>query len=222
VTVEDVSGESRVFGVEGPESFKVAQRFIDFPIASMAYRSFVTGDHGGAPVLVSRTGVTGEYGYKLHVPAEHADALRAELTEGTWVGLDAVDICRMEMRFANIERESAGSSVTPFDIGLQWMVDDPSRLDGAADGDRRPVCWQGDEGASEVPEPGTPVCVADATVGEVAHAVHSPALNRVIGTARVDRAVAASGLELTIGDAGVRTISAPFLVATSFGVPMEE
>ena len=49
----------------------------------------------------------------------------------------------------------------------------------------------------------------------------SPKLGRVIGTARVDRAVAASGLDFTVAAAAVRTVSAPFLVATSFGVSME-
>jgi aminomethyltransferase len=217
--------------VEGPESFKVAQHFLDFPVSSMAYRSFVRSDHDGVPVLVSRTGVTGEYGFKLHVPAEHAEKVHGELVDlgAREVGLDAVDICRMEMRFANIECESAGTDVTPFDLGLQWMVDLNNEFTGAAalrdkakESSRLPVCWQGEEGADEVPAPGSPIGVADEdSVGEVTHAVYSPTLRRTIGTARVDRAVAASGLEFTAGGAPVRTISAPFLVATSFGTPME-
>ena len=35
------------------------------------------------------------------------------------------------------------------------------------------------------------------------------------------RTVAASGLDFTVAAAAVRTVSAPFLVATSFGVSME-
>jgi aminomethyltransferase len=232
VEVTDVGPEARVFGVEGPESYKVAQRFLDFPISSMAYRSFVQPDHDGVPVLVSRTGVTGEYGFKLHVPAEHGEKVHNELVDlgAREVGLDAIDICRMEMRFANLECESAGTEVTPFDVGLQWMVDLDNDFTGAAAlrdrwkdaSTRLPVCWQGEEGATEIPAPGSAIGVADGDpVGEVTHAVYSPALRRVIGTARVDRAVAASGLEFTAAGAPVRTISAPFLVATSFGVPME-
>jgi glycine cleavage system aminomethyltransferase T len=110
------------------------------------------------------------------------------------------------------------------------MVDLDSDFTGAAalrdrwkdDSTRLPVCWWGEEGATEVPATGAPVGVADEeSVGEVTHAVYSPTLRRVIGTARVDRAVAASGLDFTAGGAPARTISAPFLVATSFGVPME-
>ena len=231
VEVTDVGPQARVFGVEGPESFKVAQHFLDFPVSSMAYRSFVQTEHDGVPLLLSRTGVTGEYGFKLHVPEEHADQVPGQLVDlgAQEVGLDAIDICRMEMRFANLERESAGTEATPFDLGLQWMVDlDNDFVGGAALRDRwkqsprLPVCWHGEESATEVPAAGTPVGVADGDpVGEVTHAVWSPALRRVIGTARVDRAVAASGLEFTVAGASVRTISAPFLVATSFGVSME-
>jgi glycine cleavage system aminomethyltransferase T len=232
VEVEDVGAQSRVFGVEGPESFKVAQHFLDFPVSSMAYRSFVQADHGGVPLLISRTGVTGEYGFKLHVPADHAEKIRGKLIDlgASEVGLDSVDVCRMEMRFANLERESSGAEITPFDVGLQWMVDLDNDFIGAEavraawdnEPARLPVCWQGDEGATDVPASGTPLGVADNdSVGTVTHAVFSPKRGRVIGTAKVDRAVAASGLEFTIDSAGVRTISAPFLVATSFDVPME-
>jgi len=231
VTVADVSDQFHVFGLEGPESFKIVQKFLAFSVASMAYRSFSHEEYDDAAMLVSRTGVTGEYGFKLHVPADRAAELRAELLSlgAREVGVDAVDVCRMETRFANLERESAGAAVTPFDLGLQWMVDLGNDFVGAealrggwdAPTARQPVCWQAADGVTDVPAAGTAFAVADATVGEVTHAVFSPTLGRVIGTARVDRTVAASDLEFTLGATAVRTVSAPFLVATSFGVSME-
>lgn len=229
VTLTDVSAEQRVFGLEGPESFTVAQKFLNFPIASMAYRSFAEIEDSDLVTMISRTGVTGEYGYKLYTAAGRADQLHAELVNlgARDVGSDAVDVCRMESRFVNIERESAGRPATPFDLGLQWMVDlsrDFSGADALRDGagtGRRPVCWQAEDPITDVPAPGTEISVSDAVVGEVSHAVWSPTLKRLIGTARVDSAVAASGLDLVLGNASIRTISAPFLVATSFGVSME-
>jgi aminomethyltransferase len=188
---------------------------------------------GAVPLLISRTGVTGEYGYKVQVPAEAAEAVRAQLVEAGAVeaGLDAVDACRMEMRFPNLERESAGEQVTPFDLGLQWMVDfqhdfagKDALLERWKDGlDRLPVCWVAAEGLTTPPGPGAPLSIEGSTVGSVAHAVWSPSLNRVIGTARVDKSVAAADVEFALGEPThqVSTISAPFLVATSFGVPLE-
>lgn len=236
VSLDDVTEAYAVFGLEGPESFGIAAHYLSFPISALAYRSFVTTTWGdGVPLLVSRTGVTGEYGYKLHVPAEHAEALLSELGAAGALpcGMDALDICRMEMRFPNLERESGGAARTPFHLGLQWMVDFDHEFTGRqalldawdAGLDARPVCWVAeDESGAAEPPPGNglTLTVDGRPVGHVAHAVHSPNLGRVIGTALVDSAVAGSGLTYQLGSTQrpVRTVSAPFLVATSFGVPL--
>ncbi len=228
VTVTDAGAELTTLGIEGPESFRIIQKFLAFPVASMAYRSFVTVEHGATSLLIGRTGVTGEYGYTLHVPTAAAAELRAELVAlgAKEVGREAVDICRMETRFVNLEKESGGGALTPFELGLQWMVDANQDFTGkealydrwAAGTARLPVCF---EATGDVPAAGAPVTAGDTEVGAVAYAVFSPTLGKVIGIARVDRAVAASGLELTAGGAPARTVSAPFLVATSFGIPLE-
>jgi aminomethyltransferase len=235
-TVTDVGDRHAVLGLEGPTSFTLVGGYLDFPISSMAYRTNVTVDRAGAPMFVSRTGVTGEFGYALIVPVEQAEGLRAELLAAGAVqcGLDAVDTCRMEMRFVNLEREG-GEAATPFHLGLQWMVDFAGEFTGR-DGlqarwdagiDRTLVCWvdepagPGDPADPAPPQGGLPLTLGPTTVGEVAHAVYSPTLGRVVGTARVDGAVAASGLSFTAGDRTVRTVSAPFLVATSFGISMD-
>lgn len=231
VTFADVSADYRVFGIEGPECPKVIQKLLPFSVASMAYRSFVTVDHDGdATLLISRTGVTGEYGYKVHAPDEAAGSVRQELESlgAQECGRDALDICRMETRFVNLEREGAGG-LTPFEYGLQWMVDMNGDFVGRdallahwRDGvTRTPVCWVGDQGGTAVPAAGAPVTIGGEEIGTVAYAVYSPSLGRTIGTARVEPRVAASGLELTVDATAVRTVSAPFLVATSFGVPLE-
>jgi aminomethyltransferase len=236
VTLDDVTEAYAVFGLEGPESFGIVAGYLPFPVSSMAYRSFVTTTWGdGVPLLVSRTGVTGEYGYKLHVPAEHAEGLRAELLAAGAqpCGVDALDICRMEMRFANLEGESGGSARTPFQLGLQWMVDFDHEFVGReallelweSGMDTLPVCWIAEDESSVADMPpgnGLALTIAGTPIGHVAHAVHSPNLGRVIGTALVDRAVAGSGLTYQLGstERAVRTVSAPFLVATSFGVPL--
>jgi aminomethyltransferase len=228
ITVTDAGGELATLGIEGPEAFKIIQKFLDFPVASMAYRSFATVEHGGTPLLISRTGVTGEYGYTLHVGVESAAGLRAELIAlgAKEVGRAAVDVCRMETRFVNLEKEAGGAALTPFELGLQWMVDANQEFTGkaalferwAAGTSRLPVCF---ETTGDIPAPGTPITAGEAEVGAVAYAVFSPTLEKVVGVARVDRVVAASGLDLTVGGATAHTTSAPFLVATSFGIPLD-
>ncbi|MFK8912427.1 glycine cleavage T C-terminal barrel domain-containing protein [Streptomyces sp. YS-3] len=224
-TVQDVREEYDVLALEGPSSFRIAQKYLPFPIASMGYRSFVTADHNGRSLTISRTGVTGEYGYKFFAPAGTGDALRSEFTAlgAVECGKDAVDVCRMEVRFASVEHEAADGSATAYDLGLQWMIEPGKEPESAADPARRPVCWVGAEEMTDRPSHGAALTVSDATVGVVTHAVWSPRLNRVIGTAQVDTAVAASGQEFALADAGValRTISAPFLTATSLDVSLD-
>ena len=69
--IADVSDDFAGYGLEGPRSFRVIQGLLPFPVSSMSYMSFVTVAVPGSAdrtMLLSRTGVTGEYGYKLHVP----------------------------------------------------------------------------------------------------------------------------------------------------------
>ncbi|KUM78460.1 glycine cleavage T C-terminal barrel domain-containing protein [Streptomyces curacoi] len=232
VTVEDVSEAYTILGLEGPSSFKMAQKYLDFPIASLAYRSCAAVEWGGEAVTLSRTGITGEYGYKFIVPSAGAPRLRAELLElgAVECGKDALDICRMEVRFAGLEHEHAGGPITPFDVGLQWMLDTGQDFVGrealeqrSRHGGRSPVCWVADAALETAPARGTAIAVSDAEIGIVTHCVWSPTLARHIGTAVVDPAVAASGQEFQLAGTAmtVRTISAPFLTATSLAVPLD-
>lgn len=232
VELEDLGENTRVYGIEGPGSFKLAQHFLDFPVSSMSYSSHASVTWNGETILVSRTGVTGEYGYKFHVPVALAEQLRDQLVElgATRVGADALDICRMEARFADVDVESGGQALTPFELGIQWMVNFEHDFVGKAalleswqaGQQRHPVCWRA-EGDGTTPTSGSPVTIGEDSVGVVGHAVHSPALGCLIGTARVDSAVAAAGLEMRITEPAhdVRTVSGPFLVPTSFSIPLE-
>ncbi len=229
VEVADVGAAHAVLGVEGPASFTVVARYVDFAISSLAYKSWARSTWQGHSLMVSRTGVTGEFGYVLLAPAEAADALRADLVAhgATEVSRAAVDVCRMEMRFPNLEAEVPAGGATPFHLGLPWLVDFSGDFAGkqallaTQEASELPVCWRGPVGSATVPGAGTPVEVSDGVVGRVLHAVHSPSLDRCVGTALVERACAATGLTFTISDDEVETVSAPFLIATSFTTTME-
>ena len=230
VSVRDRSEDLALYGVEGPQAHQTVQPFMEFTLAQLAYRSFCTTTWEGQPITIARTGVTAEYGYKILIAAEHGEALRQRLIElgALPCGLDALNVCRMESRFANIEEESPGATTSPFDLALQWMVDFGKDFIGKehllaqwnAGGLRRPVCFTA--------EPGTALAAGDelgcggTTVGRISHALYSPGLDRMVGLAHVDEEYAASGLEfLTQGDGSctvVSTCSAPFLVPMSIGV----
>ncbi len=232
-TCTDTSTEKFLLGVEGPASFSLVGDYVDFPIASLAYQSSAISPWRGHDLMVSRTGVTGEYGYTILGPVAAAAALVADLVEhgATRATRHAVDVCRMEMRFPNLEAEIPAGGATPYDLGLQWMVDFDNDFVGReplldlVERATLPVCWQGPVGDRAVPAAGTPVAVSDAVVGSVLHAVYSPSLDRSVGTALLRSDCAAAGITFAVGvgdgSTVVQTVSAPFLIAASFTTSME-
>lgn len=234
VELEDKTADFRVFAIEGPRSFHIAQTLIEFPIAVVSYRGIVRTEWQGEQILLSRTGLTGEYGYRLYAPHSLADSLRNHLlaSDAQLCGLEALDVCRMESRFVNMENEISANSFYPFDLGIHWMVDfnkdeflgrealisykEQGLMEGL-------VCFSLKNGIDPV-ERGSGVYAGDERVGTVNHSLYSPGLNLTIGVARVHRDFVASGLDLEIRmDASakmIRTVSAPFVVPRSFSTPM--
>jgi len=145
------------------------------------------------PLFVARTGYTGEDGYEVIVPAEHAVALwQALLAAGVRpAGLGARDTLRLEAGMP-LYGQDMDESVTPYEAGLAWTV----ALDGERDFIGRAALET--QGASSAPrqliglvldEKGVlrhgqaVTCAAGA--GEVLSGTFSPTLGKAIAMARV-------------------------------------
>lgn len=169
------------------------------------------GGPGGLPVVVSRTGYTGELGYELFCHPRDAAGLWDALTEAgaphglAPMGLDALDILRIEAGLVAAGAEFCDRT-DPFEAGIGFAVsfktpDDfigRAALEGRASHPHRRLVGLHVEGA-RVPSRGDGVFRGRAQVGEVTSACRSPALGRVIALARVDAAHAAEGAALEIG-----------------------
>jgi aminomethyltransferase len=91
----------------------------------------------GYPVMVSRTGFTGDLGYELWIdPANALPFWDALMTAGTGrgirpIGYQALEMARIEAGFIlpNVEFVSAEHTIrlnrdrSPFELGLDWLVD---------------------------------------------------------------------------------------------------
>ncbi len=135
--VSDESASTAMIAVQGPQSGDLVASLFDAKEADAvrALRNYAcrSGEVliGGTriPLLVARTGYTGEDGFEFYLPADHAVLLwRALLTPGTSgspapqpIGLGARDTLRLEAGmplFGNELREE----LTPFDVGLGRVV----------------------------------------------------------------------------------------------------
>lgn len=218
----------RSYGLEGPYAWQLAGPLIDFPISSMAYQSSADGIWEGRAVTVARTGVTGEYGYRVVVPAEDGVEFRTWAVEAGAVQADDDDIaaCRCEMRFPLVGMGSALAEYSPFELGIQWMIDFEHGFEGRQallerERTSNPICWAGGSDLTAPPKPGSILTIDGQEVGRITEARFSPRLEQTIGTAVVGRDVAASGVDYDCEGGSVIALSGPFMVTDSFEVPIE-
>ncbi|MGD9151587.1 MAG: aminomethyltransferase family protein, partial [Desulfobacterales bacterium] len=146
VILEDFSADIAAVAIQGPTSREILKQVTDIDLDALAYYSVVTAPVDNLPVLISRTGYTGDLGYELWVDNTNAlplwDALMAAgkpyLLQP--FGLDVLDIARIEagLILNGVEFHNAAHCLiesqksTPYELGLGWSVDL----------DREPFCGQ--------------------------------------------------------------------------------
>ncbi|MFD1149144.1 aminomethyltransferase family protein [Saccharothrix hoggarensis] len=225
VEITDLTGERVLLGLEGPYAWGVVGRLVDGELAALPFESVVDTTWDGVDVLFARTGVTGEYGYKVLVPRDQAAALWAKAVEqATPAGQEALELAMLEVRQPTHHEHADGADVLT--MGANWLVDitkesfigrDAVLAAFSGGATRRTV---GFSGGDTVPAAGTPVTVDGEQVGVVVHAVHSIGLGAPLGLARLDADLAAAGLRLTVGDADVTTLTSPYVTPKSWSTPI--
>ncbi|WP_088992656.1 glycine cleavage system aminomethyltransferase GcvT [Micromonospora echinaurantiaca] len=226
VTVTDEHEAYAVLAVQGPRSAELLDA-LGLPTGH-EYMSFSTATLDGVPLTVCRTGYTGELGYELVVPAEHAvavwDALFAAgaAYELRACGLAARDTLRTEMGYP-LHGQDLSLEISPVQARSGWAVgwDKPAfwgrdalRAEKAA-GPRRTL--RGLEAVDRaIPRPGMTVHVGDTAVGTVTSGTFSPTKKQGIALALLDTAANLSDGDLVEVDirgrrAQMRVTRPPFI-----------
>jgi aminomethyltransferase len=214
-----------VLAVQGPLCDEVLTA-LGLPV-DHAYMSFVDTRWRGDPVIVCRTGYTGERGYELLPSAQGApalwDALLAEVTArgGLPAGLGARDTLRTEMGYP-LHGHELSLDVTPVQARVAWAV-----------GWKKPAFWgrevllaERERGAARtawgllaidrgIPRADLDVRTADGVlVGRTTSGTFSPTLKRGIALALLDRQVV-EGAEVAVDVRGrpvrCRVVKPPFV-----------
>ena len=217
--------------VQGPESPHVVRGF--FPeTEGLGFMRCVESEYRRRPVIVTRSGYTGEVGFELFTYQDIGVELWRELLEasaafdGRPCGLAARDVLRLEMGYPLYGQDLFETS-TAFEAGLGWAVAMdkggfrgraalerqlgeglPSRLYGLRMHERR-----------SIPRAHYPVFRGDLLMGEVTSGTFSPLLEAGIALAYVWPAdVAAPGDEVEVdirGRRGSATVVRPPFVERS-------
>jgi aminomethyltransferase len=202
VHVEDRHGQEGILAIQGPDSARVVERLGLLVTDDLPYMAFTTGEFESEPVVVCRTGYTGEHGYEIIAGSEVLPQLWASVVMAGAVpaGLGARDTLRTEMGYP-LHGQDLSPSITPVEAGLSWAVgwDKPAFLGREALAEQRlsgrPRALRGllVEGRG-VPRAGMAVSRPDgAPVGRTTSGTFSPTLRAGIALALVVP-------ELTIGD----------------------
>ena len=97
----NLSQETAKIDLQGPHSAKIACMLLNKTITELSYYSFTHVPYKAAPLLISRTGYTGELGFELYLDAPRALTFWNEAMElgAKPAGLGARDTLRLEMGF---------------------------------------------------------------------------------------------------------------------------
>lgn len=194
VTIRDP--KSWVAQVQGPRSLDVLAAACDDGLPEkFSYFSVARARFGGQPVLISRTGWTGEVGFEFYTLPEEApvdgEALWAHVLKSgerfglSVCGLDSMDIRRIEAGILN-NISDMDETMTPYQAGLGDFVDmRKADFIGKAALQRADMGVQlfGLQCQAGEPYSGGEVMAADRVIGRVTAAAWSPYLQ--CGTAIV-------------------------------------
>ena len=127
VAVTDLSEETALLAVQGPDSAAVLAGLTPVPLDDLYYYHFTEGEVAGVKCIISRTGYTGEDGFELFFHPRHAQHMWDALLEAGRrfdiepVGLGARDTLRLEMGYALYGHE-LDPGTNPLEAGLGWVV----------------------------------------------------------------------------------------------------
>jgi aminomethyltransferase len=215
--------------VQGPKSKQVMQALFGDRIAGLRYYFFFEGELDGIPVVVTRTGWSGEVGYEIYLrDSSRGEALWERIMEaGRPFNIRPTgpsDIRRIEGGILNHGVDMAVDT-NPYEVGLERLVDldkaedflgrealQRIRVEGVR---RRLVGLEIDVPPIEFNMTRWRVSRGDAAVGHVTSAIYSPRLRKNIGFALLPVELAATGNRMAVetpsGAAPAQVVPMPFV-----------
>ena len=128
VRVQNVSESFAQLALQGPKAETILQKMTGFALNTLPFFYFKPDvEIGGFSVMVSRSGYTGEDGFEIYAPPEHAPKLWEKILEAgrdeglVPVGLGARDTLRFEAGLPLYGQEIS-KDITPLEAGLGQFV----------------------------------------------------------------------------------------------------
>lgn len=227
VTVTDISDQTGMIAIQGPDAEAIMTPLVASPIAELDYFAWMPNAINGIPVRLARTGYTGEDGFEVYSAIDDIGAIWDAIYDaGQAYGLEAIglgarDTLRLEARMPLYGNEM-DDVVTPLEAGLGWAV----KLDkGDFIGRDKLVAMKQAgvprktigfviEGRSAAPRSHYALSLDGEEVGYVTSGAFSPTFDQNIGLGLVEADVAGVGkpIDVIIRDRAVQAtqVKTPF------------
>ena len=216
--------------IQGPKSKAVMEALIGPRVSGLGYYHFLEVNLDEIPLIVTRTGWSGEVGFEIYLLDSHfgPDLWQRLLTAGQPHGLVPTgpsDIRRIEAGILNYGADMTLNN-NPYEVGLGWLVDLDQEHDFIGrDALARIVARGVDRKLAGLEILGDPIPMnmvkwpvysEKDEVGYITSAVYSPRLKINIGYANLPVELAGLGRQLTIsipdvGDRRARVVRKPFV-----------
>ncbi|MBL8259893.1 MAG: aminomethyltransferase family protein [Candidatus Competibacteraceae bacterium] len=239
VAIVDETQTQSFIGLNGPYAWELLKDVIGPGVIGLRPLESLSGNQlDGILFALHRVDKAGEYGYLLQVDSDYLIDLWQQLLQVGRrfdiepVGYEALDLCKLENRLTNIHREARlANHVLELNTRALMRRDRREYLGRAAvekalsEGVKRRLVGMVLEGERTAQPPlgaGAGVHADGVRVGDIAHLAFSFALGRWLALAFLEADYAYAGLRYRIGDrrgdAGARTVSAPFIVSESLRI----
>jgi aminomethyltransferase len=125
--MENISDETTLLAVQGPDSEKLLQKISSSDLSEIKFYNFVEAEVAGRDVILSRTGYTGEPGFEIYADAEDSEHLWHAIFEAGEdysvepIGLGARDTLRLEAGLC-LYGNDLTEHTSPIEAGLGWVV----------------------------------------------------------------------------------------------------
>ena len=197
--------------LQGPKSRQVAQALFGERISGLGYYGFFETRLDGIPLIVTRTGWTGELGYELYLldPAQGEALWNRVMEAGRPFGIAATgpsDIRRIEAGILNYGIDMTIDN-NPYEIGMERLLDlaktdfigkDALRRIREKGPARRLVGLEIAGAPLDLNMTRWPVRIDGQAQGHVTSAVHSPRLQKNIGYAYVPAPESSEGTRVEV------------------------
>ncbi len=229
VQLKNASDDFSLLAIQGPRSQDLVQRLTDVPLSTIEYYHFRRGNVVGIPMIISRTGYTGELGFEIYFDASPVTGKKvwdAVFMAGkefgiTPIGLGARDTLRLEMGFC-LYGNDIDQTTHPLEAGLGWIT----KLNKGEFFGREPMLKAKEAGIKRklvgltLPEKsiarhGFSITSNGSTVGNITSGTFSPSLQKSVAMGYVASLSAELGSSVTVSIRGknipATVVKVPFL-----------